>query len=221
MRLTATFIFALALAALVGCGGGQRSSMANAANVSRSSPAQGEAARASQETSDGRAAVQNVSLQQADAAQSAPVTVERKIIRNANVSLEVEGSPAPIYVGERTVLVRYSVDTAHTEIIPHLWEDHREEMWEKLRGQFAIALWDDRKRQIQLGRDRFGIAPLFWTRQDDWLLFASEIKTSEPSCLSAAARWDSGHLPPSRPVGGIALFGDREWRCRSSISSPG
>src|SRR5438105_6048087 len=63
-----------------------------------------------------------------------------------------------------------------TEIIPHLWEDHREQMWEKLRGQFAIALWDERKRQLQLGRDRFGIAPLFWTRQGDWLLFASEIK---------------------------------------------
>src|SRR5205814_3252179 len=49
-------------------------------------------------------------------------------------------------------------------------------MWERLRGQFAIALWDERRRQLQLGRDRFGIAPLFWTRQGDWLLFASEIK---------------------------------------------
>src|SRR2546423_11800923 len=49
-------------------------------------------------------------------------------------------------------------------------------MWERLRGQFAIALWDERRRQLQLGRDRFGIAPLFWTRQNDWLLFASEIK---------------------------------------------
>jgi asparagine synthase (glutamine-hydrolysing) len=63
-----------------------------------------------------------------------------------------------------------------TEVIPHLWEDCGEKMWEQLRGQFAIALWDERKRQLQLGRDRFGIAPLFWTQQDDWLLFASEIK---------------------------------------------
>jgi asparagine synthase (glutamine-hydrolysing) len=63
-----------------------------------------------------------------------------------------------------------------TEIIPHFWEDHREGMWERLRGQFAIALWDERERQLQLGRDRFGIAPLFWTRQGNWLLFASEIK---------------------------------------------
>lgn len=63
-----------------------------------------------------------------------------------------------------------------TEIIPHLWEDYREKMWEQLRGQFAIALWDERRRQLHLGRDRFGIAPLFWTQQSDWLLFASEIK---------------------------------------------
>jgi asparagine synthetase B (glutamine-hydrolysing) len=44
------------------------------------------------------------------------------------------------------------------------------------RGQFAIALWDERRQQLHLGRDRFGIAPLFWSRQGDWLLFASEIK---------------------------------------------
>src|SRR5687768_13194804 len=63
-----------------------------------------------------------------------------------------------------------------TEIIPHLWEDHGEATWEHLRGQFAVALWDTQKRQLHLGRDRFGIAPLYWTRQGDWLLFASEIK---------------------------------------------
>lgn len=63
-----------------------------------------------------------------------------------------------------------------TEILPHLWEEHAEAMFEKLRGQFAVALWDDRIRTLTLGRDRFGIAPLYWTRQDDWFLFASEIK---------------------------------------------
>lgn len=63
-----------------------------------------------------------------------------------------------------------------TEIIPHMWEEHQEEMFAKLRGQFAIALWDEKRRQLLLGRDRFGIAPLYWTRQGDWLLFASEIK---------------------------------------------
>lgn len=63
-----------------------------------------------------------------------------------------------------------------TEIIPHLWEESQERMFERLRGQFAIALYDVRRHQLTLGRDRFGISPLYWTRQGDWLLFASEIK---------------------------------------------
>jgi len=67
-----------------------------------------------------------------------------------------------------------------TEVIPHTWEDREENLFEDLRGQFAFALWDHRKQRLILGRDRFGICPLYWTRQStpqgDWLLFASEIK---------------------------------------------
>src|SRR6516162_4477717 len=67
-----------------------------------------------------------------------------------------------------------------TEIVPHLYEDHAEGMLERLRGQFALALWDERRQRLLLARDRFGICPLYWTRQStpagDWLLFASEIK---------------------------------------------
>jgi asparagine synthase (glutamine-hydrolysing) len=63
-----------------------------------------------------------------------------------------------------------------TEVLPHLWEDHGEGMFEKLRGQFAVALWDQKEQRLVLGRDRFGICPLYWSRQGDWLLFASEIK---------------------------------------------
>jgi len=67
-----------------------------------------------------------------------------------------------------------------TELIPHLWEDHQEGMFEHLRGQFALAVWDHNRRTLILARDRFGICPLFWTRvshgDGDWLLFGSEIK---------------------------------------------
>jgi asparagine synthase (glutamine-hydrolysing) len=77
-----------------------------------------------------------------------------------------------------------------TEVLPHLWEDHREGMLEKLRGQFAIALWDERQRQVLLARDRFGICPLYWTRQmrpeGELLLFASEIKALLASGLVSA-----------------------------------
>jgi asparagine synthase (glutamine-hydrolysing) len=73
-----------------------------------------------------------------------------------------------------------------TEVIPHLWEEHREEMFDHLRGQFALALWDERRRRLILGRDRFGICPLYWTYRGDWLLFASEIKALLASGLVPA-----------------------------------
>jgi asparagine synthase (glutamine-hydrolysing) len=73
-----------------------------------------------------------------------------------------------------------------TEIVPHLWEETQEGVFERLRGQFALALWDERRRRLVLGRDRFGICPLYWTRQGDWLLFASEIKALLASGLVPA-----------------------------------
>ena len=63
-----------------------------------------------------------------------------------------------------------------TELIPHLWEDHQEGMFEHLKGQFALAVWDRRRHCIVLARDRFGICPLYFSVQGDWLLFGSEVK---------------------------------------------
>ena len=63
-----------------------------------------------------------------------------------------------------------------TEIIPHLWEESRENMFERMRGQFAVAVFDVNRHELCIGRDRFGISPLYYTRQGEWFLFASEIK---------------------------------------------
>jgi asparagine synthase (glutamine-hydrolysing) len=63
-----------------------------------------------------------------------------------------------------------------TEAWVHLYEDRREGMFAKARGQFAVSLWDRNDRTLILGRDRVGICPLYYTEADGWLLWGSEIK---------------------------------------------
>ena len=63
-----------------------------------------------------------------------------------------------------------------TEVWVHLYEELGTGVFEAARGQFAVALWDMRNCTGLLGRDRVGIAPLYYTVQAEWLLWASEIK---------------------------------------------
>jgi asparagine synthase (glutamine-hydrolysing) len=64
-----------------------------------------------------------------------------------------------------------------TEILPHLYERDGDAFVERLRGKFAVAVWDSRRRRAVLARDRLGIKPLYWARRGDLLLFASELKS--------------------------------------------
>lgn len=63
-----------------------------------------------------------------------------------------------------------------TEVIPHLYEELGTEFVHKLRGMFAIALYDEHQRRLILARDRLGKKPLFYAVHNDRLLFASEIR---------------------------------------------
>jgi len=80
-----------------------------------------------------------------------------------------------------------------TEVIVHAYEQYGDDFVQHLNGQFAIALWDENRQRLLLVRDRVGILPLFYTRQDDRLLFASEIKALLPQ-LSEAPRISSAAL---------------------------
>ena len=62
------------------------------------------------------------------------------------------------------------------EVILHLYEECGPDFAKRLNGQFAIALYDDRKKQLLLVRDQIGICPLFYTVVDGAVVFASEIK---------------------------------------------
>jgi len=64
-----------------------------------------------------------------------------------------------------------------TETIVHLYEDYGEECFAKLRGMFAIVLWDSRRRRLLMARDRVGKKPLFYAADGNRILFGSELKT--------------------------------------------
>src|SRR5919202_6801428 len=66
--------------------------------------------------------------------------------------------------------------TSDTEVIAHLYEDEGPSCVERLRGMFAFAIYDRRRRRLLLARDRFGIKPLYYATHRGQLVFASEIK---------------------------------------------
>ena len=70
---------------------------------------------------------------------------------------------------------RFSTHT-DTEVVLHLYEDEGPRCLQRLNGQFAIAIWDVRRRTLFLARDRLGVRPLFYTTVDGALIFGSEVK---------------------------------------------
>ncbi len=63
-----------------------------------------------------------------------------------------------------------------TEVLLHLYVRHGPDFVERLRGMFAVAIWDRHEQRVLLARDRFGIKPLFYSVADGELSFASELK---------------------------------------------
>ena len=63
-----------------------------------------------------------------------------------------------------------------TEAIVHAYEEYGEGCVSRLRGMFAFALWDDRRRRLLLARDRVGKKPLYYAQDGERLAFASELK---------------------------------------------
>lgn len=63
-----------------------------------------------------------------------------------------------------------------TEVILHLYEELGPDSLSELNGQFAMAIWDSKKKELFIARDRVGICPLYYTFQNGRFIFASEIK---------------------------------------------
>ncbi len=63
-----------------------------------------------------------------------------------------------------------------TETVLHLYEEYGPDCVHHLRGMFAFAIFDERKRSLFIARDRVGIKPLYYYASNNEFLFASEIK---------------------------------------------
>ncbi len=120
--------------------------------------------------------------------------------------IDLAGGSQPIHNEDKTVWVAFNGEVfnyielraqlealghrfytqSDTEVIVHCYEQYGQLAWERLNGQFAIALWDRADRKLLLVRDRMGILPLFHARAGAAVLFASEAK----------ALFASGRLTP-------------------------
>ena len=95
-----------------------------------------------------------------------------------------------------------------TETIVHLYEECGEACFARLRGMFAIALWDSRERKLLLARDRVGKKPLFYSANDKRILFGSELKAllagdALPRTLDTQALSDYfsfGYIPAPKTI---------------------
>ncbi len=92
--------------------------------------------------------------------------------------------------------VRFSTGS-DTEVIARGFRQHGTAFFERLRGMYALALWDEREQCLHLARDEFGIKPLCMLERDGTLVFASEVKpiaalhtlAPEPDVLVDLLQW--------------------------------
>lgn len=118
-------------------------------------------------------------------------------LANARLSIvDLAGGSQPICNEDRTLWVVYNgeifndpelrphlltrghqfVTHCDTETILHMYEEYGPDCLNHFNGQFAIALWNTKDQSLFLARDRLGVRPLFYTIQNDRLIFGSEIK---------------------------------------------
>src|SRR4051794_33059290 len=110
--------------------------------------------------------------------------------------IDLEGGTQPIWNEDETVgvvfngeiynyveLRRELIGRGHrfrtesdTEVLVHLYEEHGAGLVERLRGMFAFAIFDLRRRELLVARDHFGQKPLYFAQEDGRVAFASELK---------------------------------------------
>jgi asparagine synthase (glutamine-hydrolysing) len=128
--------------------------------------------------------------------------------------IDLAGGSQPIFNEDRTVATVFNGEiynfiqlrerlqrsghtfrtNSDTEVIVHLYEEMGASFVKELRGMFAIALYDVRKKKLLLARDRLGKKPLYYAESADAFYFGSEIK-SLLAVSPASAELDESQLP--------------------------
>jgi asparagine synthase (glutamine-hydrolysing) len=101
-----------------------------------------------------------------------------KVSADGNVAISFHGEIYNYKQLRRELQSRGRVFTSEsdTEVLLQLYEEHGTAMLGMLRGMFAFALWDSRKRAMLLVRDPFGIKPLYYANDGKTLRVASQVK---------------------------------------------
>lgn len=94
------------------------------------------------------------------------VTFNGEIYNHAEIRQELELTRKYIW----------KTDHSDTEVVVHAYEEWGIDCLHKFRGMFAIGIWDVKKSQLWLARDRLGVKPLYYSFYDNKVAFASEIK---------------------------------------------
>lgn len=84
----------------------------------------------------------------------------------------------PLAIGsESTETLRSAGHGACAELVLDAYQRYGESFIDQLRGNFALAVWDSRRQTLLLATDRGGLRPLYWTRTDSTLTFASTVRS--------------------------------------------
>jgi len=83
--------------------------------------------------------------------------------------------------------------SSDTEVLLHLYDAKGPDMLHDLRGMFAFAIWDDRKKELFLARDPFGIKPLYYSGNGNTFLAASQVKALLKSSRVDTSPDPAGH----------------------------
>lgn len=90
-----------------------------------------------------------------------------------------------------------------TEVLVHGYEEYGENLLDRIDGMFAFVIWDDRKKDYLMGRDPFGIKPIYYCNNNDTLYVSSEIK--------GLAQLDIGEIKDLKPGHYLTSNGEKRY----------